>query len=170
MRIPATEECEEILEEFNVPENIREHSRIVKEIALLLAKKLKEKGKAVDLELVSAGALLHDLDKIATLKDVPSHGTVSKRWLAEKELFRVGEVVENHGPQIIAKENPGWEDKVVFYADKRCNHNKIVSLKERFYYIKNAYKDTFREEHEEISIAIEKEIFKNIDISPDDIK
>jgi len=168
--IPTTEQCRELWDEFDVPKNIREHSKLVSKVAVLLAKKLKKTGVKVDIDLVKAGALLHDLDKIATLKNIKQHGTLAKKWLSKKELIRVGNAIERHGPKIIEKPDAGWEDKIIHYADKRVQYIKIVSLKKRFNYIKSSYKDTFQQSHEDIAYKIEKEIFSKLKIKPEQLK
>ncbi len=168
--LPTTEQCKELWDEFDLPEPVRKHSRAVKNIAMFLAKKLKQTGIKINLDLVNAASLLHDLDKIVTLKNVKKHGTLAKKWLKEKELFRVGNAVERHGPVIIEKPDAGWEDRVVHYADKRVQYIKIVSLKKRFNYIKERYKDTFKQSHEDIAYKIEKEIFSKLNIKPEQLK
>ncbi|MBD3354460.1 HDIG domain-containing protein [Candidatus Woesearchaeota archaeon] len=167
--IPNTKQCREIWDEFDLHEPVRKHSKVVNEVAMFLAKKLKNSGADIDLDLVNAASLLHDLDKISTLKKVKQHGTLAKKWLKEKELFRVGNAVERHGPVIIEKPDAGWEDKVVHYADKRVQYIKIVSLKKRFNYIKERYKDTFEQAHEDIAYKIEKEIFSKLKIKPEQL-
>jgi hypothetical protein len=127
---------------------------------------LKQSGINIDLDLVNAGSLLHDLDKLHTLDDFKSHGKLSKKWLSERQLSKVGEVVANHGTP---KDVIGWESKIVSYADKRVQFNKVVSLKQRYERIKAKY-DSFEQEHEDFAYRLEKEIFKNLDIKPEDIK
>ncbi len=96
-KVPSEEECMELLKQYNVPENIVEHSIRVKEVALKIARALKEKGVNVDERLVvAAEAILNG--ELKTL-----------------------------------------EEKIVYYADKRVLGGKIVSLKERFDYLKERY-------------------------------
>ena len=73
-KIPTTEECFALWDEFEMPGNIRQHSLNVNKVAMIIANKLKEAGEDIDLELVNAGSLLHDLDKIHTLNDITRHG------------------------------------------------------------------------------------------------
>ncbi|MBR9691944.1 HD domain-containing protein [Candidatus Woesearchaeota archaeon] len=169
--IPTTKECIELLDEFEVPENIKEHSFAVNRLAMFLAKKLKQVGVDIDLDLVNAASLVHDLDKIPTLKDIPNHGKLSQKWLSERQHKKVGEVVKNHCTNLMKDlKDHTWEDKVVNYADKRCLGDKVVSLKERFDYIAKTYPVYFKEEHRTKTLQIEKEIFNKLDIKPEDIE
>ena len=58
MNLPTTEECFKILEEYNVPQNIIEHSLIVNKISIFLAKELKTEDiniKLLDIIVVDVG-------------------------------------------------------------------------------------------------------------------
>ena len=54
-----------------------------------------------------------------------------------------------------------WEEKVIFYSDKRVKNDKIVSLDERFEYIKQRYKREIVEKEIELIKNIEKELLGN---------
>lgn len=165
--IPTTEECIKLLDEFNVPENVRQHSFSVNKVSMFIAKKLKGKGININLDLVNAASLLHDLDKIETLYDMDQHGKLSQKWFNERNHSKVGEVVRRHKTMKYVKT---WEDKIVNYSDKRCSGGKIVSLKERYEYIRKTYAEVFEEHHETDSFKLEKEIFNKLDTNPEDIK
>ncbi|MAG08342.1 hypothetical protein CMO89_02625 [Candidatus Woesearchaeota archaeon] len=68
-----------------------------------------------------------------------------------------------------------WEQKLVFYADKRVKHDKIVSLKERFEdgRKRNAHllskASNKREQEEKQIFALEKEIFNKIGLEPNSL-
>ena len=62
--------------------------------------------------------------------------------LLKRMGFReVSEVVKKHSLyKLQQKKQPKtWEEKIVFYADKRAKNDKIVSVEERFEYIKERY-------------------------------
>ncbi len=175
MNIPNEEECEKILKKFEVPDNILRHSRLVEKIALFLAKKLIEKGEKVDLELIRAAAILHDIDKIKT-KETGNHGKLAYDFLKEK-YPEVAEVIISHlfhRSAIVPLDS--WEKKLVYYADCRVNDDKLVSFEERVNYIVEKYGNISEEANKRIHDAIpfakeiEKEIFKNLDIEPEDLK
>ena len=133
-RIPSEEECHRILAENKVPENIVRHSEKVKEFALELAGKIG----GVNMELVAAGALLHDLDKAETLEGKPYHGELGWEKLREKGFGAVAEICRKHLLEKVA-ELKTLEEKIVYYADKRIIDERIVTLKERIEFVKEKY-------------------------------
>ena len=62
-RIPSRPECLKMLKDNGVPEHIIAHSVKVTEIAMEYGKLIKKNGGTVDLKLLEAGALLHDITK-----------------------------------------------------------------------------------------------------------
>ena len=84
MKIPTTEECIRLLDEFEVPENIRQHCFAVNKVSMILAKELSKAGEDINIDLVNAASLLHDIDKIKTLKNNNKHGELSCEWLSKK--------------------------------------------------------------------------------------
>jgi putative nucleotidyltransferase with HDIG domain len=174
--VPTEQECREILQKFEVPGNIIEHSRMVEKISAFLAEKLIEKGQKINLELVKAAALLHDIDKIQSLKNYKNHGKIAHDFLKDKypELARIILVHLMESP--LNGDLKTWEEKLVYYADKRVTHGNIVTIDERLEYAKKRYGSLSKEimnnilESEPLLREIENDIFKNIDIEPDDIQ
>ena len=70
MKLPSTEQCYALFEQYRVPKNIFEHCKKVTEVATDIAEKLKSKGITLDVELVRTGALLHDFMKAVMIKDL----------------------------------------------------------------------------------------------------
>ena len=65
MKHPTREECEELLEKYGTPEHVRNHCREVARTAFVIASALNEKGYDLDLELILAAGLLHDISSPA---------------------------------------------------------------------------------------------------------
>ncbi len=173
MPIPSREQCLRLLEKYGTPLHIVEHSLAVERVAVFLAKKMRLAGKKVDEALVSRAALLHDIDKTRTVEEGfrHLHGKISREILEREGLPEIGVVAEKH--QALEKKPFGsLEEKIVFYADKRVNHDKVVSLDERFDYLLSRY-GTTKEKAGKISACrekirtLEKEIFSTIRISPE---
>ncbi len=135
--IPTEKECYELLEENSVPENVVRHSEAVKDLALELAGRIRASGSDVNLELVVAGALLHDIDKIETLEE-GRHGEVGWRKLRKKGYYGVADIVRKHVLEKI-KELAFIEEKLVYYADKRVIGGRVVPLRERLACIRERY-------------------------------
>ena len=119
--------------------------------------------------------MLHDIDKVQTLK--PGFGHLHSKIggeIVEKEGFPLlGRMVKSHLLENILEEKPfeNWEEKIVYYADKRVNHNQIVSLQERLDYILDRYggdKNLFGKitKCKPMVEQLEKEIFSNLGITP----
>ncbi len=139
--VPSYKQALKLLKEKNVPENIVEHSKQVTNIALFVGKKLKAKGFEINLDLLGVSALLHDIAKYYCVKTSENHAIVGAKWLREKGFEKIAKIVSEHGTSQVLKENPFCciESKILFYADKRVNSNKIVTIKERFDYLFKKY-------------------------------
>jgi len=147
------------MDEFGVPLHIRKHSLAVAKLGVFLAKKLKEKGISVDVDLVDRACLLHDILRICDLResgyDRSRQAITDKdraKWRQLRARYRnlchedaafallrdaypeLALAVKRHryAALLDEKDKPvTWEEKIVYYADKRVMHDKIVPLKER---------------------------------------
>jgi uncharacterized protein len=138
--IPTREECLRIMGQYGMLEHIIFHCLEVAKVALTLSVELNKRGHSLDLDLVEAASLLHDLTKAACLKTKEDHAQKGSQLLKEMGYERVGEVVAEH--IWLRKEgNPSAvsEEEIVNYADKRVMHDRIVPLEERFNDLKNRY-------------------------------
>jgi len=157
--LPTRKECFDILEEYRVPSHIVKHSLAVVKLAVFLAQKLKEKGTAINVELVDRACLLHDVMRVCDLKE-SDYRKLEQKYSQEyrpkwqqlrvrykgiphedaaydilKEKYQVlAAVIRKHRyiSMLDEQERPKtWEDKLVYYADKRVMHERIVSLEKR---------------------------------------
>jgi len=165
MKLPTREEAIQMLREYKMPDNIIAHTMQVNRIANFLAKKINENGTKVNLELVDRASLLHDLDKHLTL-ETGNHSAETRKILKEKGFPELADAAANHMLENVIKRNglKSIEEKIVYYADKRVNHDEIVPLKERFVYLRKRYGATFKREEKikKFELAcnrLEKEIF-----------
>jgi len=182
MKTPSQEECEALLREFEVPENILTHTKMVRRIANFLAKKISEKGTKIDLELVDKASLVHDFTKIYCFENNCSHVQEAERILSEKGFPEFGKLVKQHGLEEVNgfDKNTLIETKVVWYSDKRVNNDKLVSLGARYIYLKQRYGTTNDKKMqgilstEENAKKTEKELFElagmHRDILEDDLE
>ena len=171
--IPSREECFRLLREFRVPENVMRHTLQVNRIALYIGRKLLENGIKVDLELVDRASLLHDIDKILTLGKKPGHGDVAESLLKERGFPEIGEIIRKHRLfMILNNELRTWEEKLVYYADKRVLGDRIVSLDERMNYLRRRYGITKKRlktinDAEPLLKKLEREIFSKAKVPVD---
>ena len=80
--LPSREQAIELLRKNNCPPKVINHCEAVAELALEIAGKLEKKGIKVDLKLVEAGALLHDIGR--SKSHAVDHGVVGAK-IAESE-------------------------------------------------------------------------------------
>jgi HD superfamily phosphodiesterase len=109
-------------------------------VALFLSKELNKKGQTIDLSLVEAASLLHDLTKTECLQTKEDHAQTGSQLLKEMGYERIGDVVAQH-IRLPKEGDPSSvsEEEIVNYADKRVMHDRIVSLEERFSDLKERY-------------------------------
>jgi molybdenum cofactor cytidylyltransferase len=125
--VPTPAECDALLAERRVPDAIVRHGRAVAEVALRLAVELNGAGLHLDVGLVRAAGLLHDLAKGA-----PDHARAGARLLRRLGHFRVAAAVASHTDIERDGGLPLDEAALVYLADKLVSGDRIVPLQERF--------------------------------------
>lgn len=151
--MPSRKECMAILSKNKTPSNVIEHCKTVCKVAEDVANKLIKSGVKVNRDLVVAAALLHDVER---LKD--NHVIKGKELVAGLGYPEVATTMSKHSLFRVANNEPKTtEEKIVFYADKRVMHDKVVSMEERYREIKERYNLDLKWELE-YSKKIEKEL------------
>jgi len=175
--IPTRSECLAALSDYNVPEHIIGHSVVVERVALFLANHLVAAGNGMDPALVSAGALLHDIDKMRGLNEGRPHGELGAETIDRLGYAEVSPIVGQHVRLADYGDNGTVsEAKLVNYADKRVNHEEIVTLDERFTYLLERYGSASPEalvritEMKRLTEAIEGQIFARLTLAPTDVR
>ena len=171
--IPTRKECLVLMKQYGMLKNIIDHSLEVAKVALFLSMELIRKGQNINLDLVEAASLWHDLTKTECLKTKEDHAWTGSQTLKKMGFERVGEIVAQH-IQLTKQGNPSVvsEEEIVNYADKRVMHDRIVPLKERFYDLMERYgkhpsaRDHLEQLQKEI-YGIENKIFFILQIDPD---
>jgi len=173
--VPTTVECYNLLQQYNVPENIVQHSRVVNGVALYLCQELNLHGESLDRSRVEAGALLHDIAKMESVNRGENHSQAGGLLLFRLGYFEIAEIVRQH-VVLDAKTPPDriTEAAVVYYADKRVKHTTIVSLTERFRDLKERYGKepaglSFLIDLENQSLLLEKHLFHRLSIWPESL-
>lgn len=138
--IPGVNECLALMEQYHMLPNIKDHSIVVTEVAGVITNGLIAAGYDLSLETVIAGALLHDIGKTACLDNDDDHAARGLEICLAHNLKTIADIVAEH---VILKnyapQNGFAEKEIVYYADKRVNHDKVVSLEERLAYILERY-------------------------------
>ena len=160
MKIPTKEECIGLLRKNNVPDNIIAHTKKVCEFSLKVCGVLEERGIKVNRKLVAAAALLHDIKKLKP----GDHEIEGAKYIESLGYPEVSVLIKKHGLKHSFNEEfipKTWEEKIIFYSDKRVKNDKVVSIDERFEYIKQTYKREDVEKEIKFTKEIEKELLGN---------
>jgi len=132
--VPDDAECARYWEQFAMLDNVAAHSRMVATVATFLAKRAVDRGMDVDVPTVRASAMLHDLAKTYCIRHGGNHSQLGGAWVAEvtgNPVIACG--VTHHVYWPFAMDLARYFTPLaVLYADKRVNHNLLVSIEERF--------------------------------------
>lgn len=142
MVVPTRKESFGLLWQHNVPQNIIRHSIAISRLAADIGARLKGEGKKVNLELLDRACILHDIGKMASIHSGGSHGEIGYSILLKHGYKEVAEVIRTHPLHCILdrKNKPRtWEEKLLYYCDKRAKEHRIVPLRERLTDLKKRY-------------------------------
>jgi len=124
--LPTPAECEAILATRPASDSLRRHGRAVTAVARTMATKLAARGAALDLNLVLAASLLHDI-----AKGQPGHAEVGAALVESLGYPAVAEVIRQHMAMSFDGSTTN-EAAIVFLADKLVRGDRRVSLEERY--------------------------------------
>ena len=156
--------------------HIIDHSLRVAEVATCLGRHLSLAGQTLDLALIEAASLLHDIAKIESLQSRADHALAGEETVVSLGYPQIlGQVIRHH---VRLPEPPlecPAECEIVNYSDKRVNGNLIVSLRERFDYIRGRYGRTEEiilriSELEERTRQLERKLFARLPFTPEELE
>ncbi len=176
MFIPTRRECLFLMEQIQMPGHIRKHSLMVAEIALYLSRLLNRNSTRLNLELVEAAALLHDIAKARSLHTGENHSELGASMLLEWGFPPLAPIVREHvSLDLQSLRGPVTESLVVNYADKRVKHDQVVTIEDRFHDLVERYGRT--QDHRkwilqklDVYRALERKIFDHLAISPSGVE
>jgi putative nucleotidyltransferase with HDIG domain len=175
VRIPPKEECLDLMKRYNGMGNIIQHCIKVAEIALSISTALNRRSENLNLNVVEAAALLHDITKAESLDSGEDHSLTAYRLLTKLGYERIAEIVRQHVFLLKDPDSP-WvsEEEVVNYSDKRVLHDQIVTLRERFddlrvRYCKYKGQKEWMDRLEALCYRIENKICSKLDIEPEEL-
>jgi molybdenum cofactor cytidylyltransferase len=125
--VPTYNECEAILAQLKVPEDVVRHGRMVSHIARTLAEQLNQAGLTLDVGLVASAGMLHDL-----AKGKAHHERMGARTLDNLGYCDVSVIVAVHRDIEFAEARTMNEAAVVHLADKLVKGDRRVTIDERF--------------------------------------
>jgi len=201
--LPTPKECLAILAEYHVPPHIVSHSKAVAKLAVFLAQRLNENSEVVNVTLLEGACLLHDLLRVHDFKESDYNRfewslpeKEKSKWQQIRAKYKSSshedaayDILKEQYPKLALtikrhrymalldeKEKPdSWEEKLLYYADKRVMHDKIVPLKERLAegHKRNVFQHGSAEQSkintskvDPLIYKMEKEIFEKIGLDP----
>ena len=173
MELLDRERCLALLQKYQVPAHIVSHSLRVAQVGMFISAHLKMAGEDLDIGLVEAGGLLHDITKMDSVHTRQNHALSAFRLLESLGYHAVADIARQHVrlDRSIRHDPIITEALLVNYADKRVKHTSIVTLSERFEDLLIRYgttperREMIRKLHNEIE-EIESLIFTKLDIGP----
>ncbi len=176
LRLPSRAECLALMAAHGMLPHIREHSFRVMEVARHLAEALAAARVPLNLALIEAGALLHDLGKTPCLGTQENHAERGAAILTAAGYPEVAQIVREHVVLAFAPEAPRpiREAEVVNYADKRVLHTRVVTLSVRFLDLAERYGRT-PQARERLTVlaartrALEARLFASLSLTPGDL-
>jgi len=149
-----SQEVQELIEEFHVPKHIRRHCEKVVAICRFLGQRID----GVDMELLENAAYLHDIVRICDFtvwnpeNMADEHTLQSKmKWeeirakykgrrheeaayeiLSGRGEVRLANLIKSHRFSNILEDGlKTWEEKILYYANKRVEGDEIAPLEKR---------------------------------------
>jgi len=124
-RAPSEEECYVIIKGANTPVQVIEHCKQVAQLSCAVASYLIKTGCPLNLDLITAAALLHDL-----AKGERHHAQVGAEMLVNYP--EVAEIIAEHMDICLNQDFPLTEKEIVYLADKLVLEDRMISLQSRF--------------------------------------
>lgn len=172
--IPTHDQIMALWDLYELPDYKRVHMGLVEKVAIFFAKRLTQKaGVMVNTHLLSAAALLHDIDKAIPKGVGEHHPDTAVRVLREVGMGVVADLVRTHSLSAILDEHISpktWEEKILFLSDKMVKR-EIVGVDKRFQLWRAEHLPPIAmrqlDESYPLVKALEKEICDMVQIDPD---
>lgn len=168
--IPTEDQCKQLWDKYHLPETKRLHVSLVAKVALFFAQKFQ-----VDISLLRAAALLHDIDKAVPRLPGEIHPDTAVRVLQEEGMGEVAAMVKTHSLHAIvdpAISPKSWEEKLLYLADKMVKYD-IITVDERFALWRNeqlsADAKAVLDKSYPLVKKLEKEVMGLLGLNPEDV-
>ena len=162
----------DLMRDMGMMSHIVTHSERVCQVALCLSEHLNHQSRQLNIRLVRAAALLHDITKTRSFKTGEHHAETGANLLQHLGYPEVGDIVRQH-VRLDAYATSEWitEAEIVNYSDKRVLHDQVVCLKERKAYIFDKYGNSPENKERLIRLwheteKLENRIFRHMPFGP----
>ncbi|MGB4439430.1 MAG: HD domain-containing protein, partial [Sedimentibacter sp.] len=132
---PSLELCLKIQDYFHMSYEVKAHSNKVASIAIDISSLLFLKGVKLNINIILAACMLHDIEK-----GKPDHTKVGAKTLYDMGYEKVSQIVKEHMELENISKIP-QEKEVVFLADKMVKGEKLMTIDERFAAKEELYKN-----------------------------
>jgi uncharacterized protein len=173
-RLPSREQALRILKENNCAPQVISHCISVANLALEMSVTLQKRGVKINIPMVEAGAILHDLGR--SKNHTVNHAVIGAQMAESLNLPKpIVNIIKRHvGAGITAEEAQclGWpkdvyepqtlEEKIVSYADKLIGQSKRLPIEVEIERLQKENKveaaERVRKLHQEISSMLGNEL------------
>lgn len=174
--IPTEKECYDLMDQYRMLDNVREHSIVVAEIVRAISNGLVTSGAQISVDKAVAGALLHDIAKTQCLQTGGDHAALGGEICLQHHLDEIADIVAEHiWLKSYSLDGVYSEKEIVYYGDKRVLHTSVVSLDERMHDIIDRYgrNDSRLTQlvrmNFKICLGIEKKLLRSLDFGPEQL-
>ncbi len=176
MKAPDPKICIRLLRQTSTPVHIMRHCVKVAAVSTWLGKRLLERGSDLNMDILVAGGLLHDVSKYQSIVSGGDHALMGARFVEGLGYPEIAKIIKHHVylDKDTLRDGNINEEMVVNYADKRVKHVHVVSLEDRFKDLQARY-GTSKERRERInglfiqSKEMERLIFSKIGMHPEEL-
>lgn len=123
---PTKEEALELLKNYKTPEHVINHCKSVSHVATLIAEELNQKGYNLDLDIITAAGLLHDIARVEE-----NHQDVGAKLMKKLGYDNLADIIKVHMHYTANPEAIIDETSLVCLADKTIMEDKYVGIDTR---------------------------------------
>lgn len=125
--IPTKQMCKQLWEDMRLSDNLKQHLTAVADLSVKIGTALNKKGFSLNLPLIEAAALLHDIKK-----GTPHHDAAGAKELETLGFAEISPIVKNHMRLPDNFQPEITEFTVLFLADKLFIGSTPVTLEKRY--------------------------------------
>lgn len=134
--IPDEAQCKKLWDKYQLSSQKRIHVKLVSKVAIGIVERIKNQDfrSKINIPLLRAAALLHDIDKAVEKLPGERHPDAGVRILKEEGMEEVAELIRSHPLHLILNPTTApktWEEKILFLADKMVKY-EIIGVDQRF--------------------------------------
>ncbi|MBF4694059.1 DVU_1551 family NTP transferase [Fusibacter ferrireducens] len=127
--IPNLDECQALLNLFQVSSRVRRHSQAVSVLACRIARDLNDKeGPFISEQILKKAGLLHDVGR-----GQPNHAFLGAKMISEEGFYGLEEIISCHMDIELPPNGLKITEKELLYlSDKLTEEDQYISLETRF--------------------------------------